>query len=599
MRIKRTIRSLLLLASMVLGSLASSNLSAGTLETEVDREKIIDGESIVLYITGTDLTSFPDTSALLARFRIIHSGEAFSNSIINGKRTAGFKIRLELQPLRTGAATIPAFTVDGVSSEPIVVEVVPQGTPGVEPRDRVFAEISVDNDSPYVQQQIVLSLKIFDDVGLASADPVLESNSDLQVEPLPLSGEVLEERDGVQYLVHTFRYAVFPQKSGELTVDSIRIPASIVDKHFGSNSLLRSTPMRRIELRTNPLTLNVKPRAPASTSGWWLPVRSLELNHKWSEDIQSAKAGEPLTLTFELLAVGSTSTQLPEIPMPNVPGLKIYADTPQLGSRPRQNDLVSLRREKWSVIPGKSGLITLPEFVIKWWDTTNDVERELVFEAQELQIAAGELSPDQTAVEPDPESVVEAKPAVTDVAQVEDDQLAIQATDSDAAARTSADGFGGHFLRSSETVPGLWRWLAIAAMLAWLLTLIAWWWSRRMKKPATRQQNTDDNRREDEYWKELNALSGSEDIKAYSGVVLQWAQSRWPEASVHNLPEIGVRLGSPQLTDSMRQLDQQRYSGQEYGNTASVRQIHELLKSALKKDRQRLQSLLSDALPQL
>jgi len=160
-----------LLAAMLL--LFTNSVLAATLETEVDRETVIDGESVVLYITGSDLSDIPDTSPLLPNFRIIHSGVSSNQQIVNGVATRGFQVRLELQAKNTGSSVIPALSVDGVSSKPIAVTVVPRGTPGVEPRDKVFVELTVDNESPYVQEQVVLSLDLFDDGKLASADPTL------------------------------------------------------------------------------------------------------------------------------------------------------------------------------------------------------------------------------------------------------------------------------------------------------------------------------------------------------------------------------------------------------------------------------------------
>jgi len=91
-----------------------------------------------------------------------------------------------------------------------------------------------------VQEQVILLLKIFDDGNLASADPNISGNSDFQIEQLPLGREQIVERDGVQYRVNTFRYALFPQKSGEITIDAITIPASIRDASYGGNLILRN-----------------------------------------------------------------------------------------------------------------------------------------------------------------------------------------------------------------------------------------------------------------------------------------------------------------------------------------------------------------------
>ncbi len=591
---------------------------AAELSTEVDRTTVIDGESVVLYIEGTDITQLPDTSSLNTNFRIVQSGQSSSQTIVNGKSSRKITLRLELQPKSLGSVVIPAFTASGASSDPITIEVVPRGTPGVEPRDKVFAELSVDNRNPYVQEQVILSLKIFDDGNLASADPALTGNSDYQVEQLPLAREQIVERNGVQYRVNTFRYALFPQQSGEITIDRVRIPASIRDNSYTGNLILFNTPTRRIELTSDSITLEVKPRAAASTSGWWLPVKALELKHEWSSDISNAKAGEPLTLTLELQASGSTATQLPEIPVPDVPGVKIYVDNPEFGSQPDGSALHSVRREKWSVIPnqtGPDGTLTLPEVVVKWWDTVADIERRAVIPEQKLVVSGGASLPGASAdtgagaTANAANSQVQSQPPVSDVnKQAPGSSAESEAIESLLPAGSSVNAIGGDAANSqpnSQLVARYWLWVAVAAATAWLATLAAWWWSaRRRGNSADNDQQAVkayDKNAEQKMFKRLQSIASSGDTQAYSHAVLEWANTRWTEKPTRNLPDIGSRFEDSQLIDQMRLLDKLRYSGlQTDGQQVSLTEIHHSLESALRHDSSSSTSRTDQsALPQL
>ena len=121
---KRLAAPLLALAMLVLSLMTATIAYAAELVATVDRDTVIEGESVVLYIEGSNLRNTPDMSSLLQNFEIIHSGQSNSQSIVNGQRTSGFTMRLELQPKSTGALTIPAFSVSGVSSTPLTVEAV-------------------------------------------------------------------------------------------------------------------------------------------------------------------------------------------------------------------------------------------------------------------------------------------------------------------------------------------------------------------------------------------------------------------------------------------------------------------------------------------
>jgi len=615
----RHIKRLLPAIALLLSLIAANVANAAELSATVDRDTVIEGESVALYIEGSDLGNTPDVTSLLPNFDILHSGQSNSESIVNGKRSSGFTMRLELQPKSIGSLTIPAFSVSGVSSDPLTIEVVARGTPGVEPRDKVFAEVSVENENPYVQEQVILELKVFDDGNVSTGNPVINGNSEYQVQQLPGGREQIVEREGVQYRVQTFRYALFAQKSGDVTIDAITIPGGVRDPNYGGNLFLRSTPTRRIEVRTEPLQLSVKERSADNTASWWLPVQELALRHEWSDDISTAKAGEPMTLTLELVAAGATSTQLPEIPVPELPGVKIYVDNPDLRSRADADTLVSLRREKWSVIPNQSGEITLPEIVVKWWDTGADVERRAVLPPQVLQVEGapgsepadptGDAVADSGDVSSNDNAVTDAEPAAQPDAQADtqiagSDELPDTAnlTETNSLARTN-DAAMGLF---QNQISRLWFWLALAAMSAWLATLAAWWWSARSSKvDRGRSDAPSSNASEQKAFKKLRSLSRGQDATAYGSAVLKWAQLKWTREPVHNLPEIGVRLGSPELSSELRQLDQLRFSpsynsdNRTTSHAVSLNAIQVQLEAALKQSGTDTDIHSPHALPQL
>lgn len=92
-----------------------------TLTTKVERVSVIEGESIVLYITGSGLSAPPDTSGLLSSFRIVNTN---ATNMTRDKDSVSFQIRLELQPREAGILFIPSFFVDGIKSDQIIIDVV-------------------------------------------------------------------------------------------------------------------------------------------------------------------------------------------------------------------------------------------------------------------------------------------------------------------------------------------------------------------------------------------------------------------------------------------------------------------------------------------
>ena len=74
---------------------------------------------MTLYINGSAISRAPDISGLASDFVII------GKQINSDRGKDAFQIRLVLQPRKTGVLFIPSFTVDGVRSAGIMVNVSP------------------------------------------------------------------------------------------------------------------------------------------------------------------------------------------------------------------------------------------------------------------------------------------------------------------------------------------------------------------------------------------------------------------------------------------------------------------------------------------
>lgn len=563
--IKPAVSTLLALLLALTGGIlhAQSGSSAGQplLEASVERRTVIDGESVLLYIKGEHLTQLPDVSALSKQFDVLDSRRSNSQVVEGGVVKSQFLMRFELLPKHLGQTVIPAFTADGISTAPVTIEVVERGTPGAVPRDKVFAEVTLDKDSVYVQAQLVMSLHILDDGSLASVDPPLPVIPDVQVERLPGGDQRLETRNGEEYRVHTWRYALFPQKHGRIEIPRLKIPGSVRDPGYGGGLIMRSMATRRIQIRTGAVEFEARPRAAASTATWWLPVEGVELQHQWSADIASVTVGEPLTLSLALTTRGATSNQLPEIRPPSIDGLRIYPDVPDLQSQPEETGLLSRRQEKWSVIPQRAGEIVMPPVTLKWWDTKADVEREAVLPAQTLMVAE------------DPNSIVQNNPEGSDGAAAEPVAAVSQADPAPADDNQLLSAGNG----------SLWRTIAIFAIVGWLMTAVSWallaWRRRRVQARRAPKNSTLETQ-----WRELRQASENGDASLFRQALISWARRQWLGEPIAGPPDIAARLDDPELLSAFQQFEASLYADQ--SQAADTRQLFRSLQESLERRRQ-------------
>ncbi len=577
-------------AVLLSGLLVSGNAWAASLTAEVKKQTIVDGETVLLYVIGEDLREYPDTSALNKRFDIVGSRRQESQFVDNGVVKSRFTILLELQPKHLGVSEIPPFEADGQRSDAISIEVVQRGTPGVVPRDNVFAELSVDNASPYVQAQAILSLHVLDDGSLAAAEPEVPDIAEMHVEQIPGDAQRLETRDGVEYRVHTWRYALFPQRSGTYDIPRIKVVANVKDASYGGNLILRNSPTRRINFRSDSIQLQVKPRPSQNISGWWLPVKQLDLQKNWSADPGISQVGEPLTYSVVLTTSGATSTQLPEIKLPPVDGLKIYPDVPELASQPGDDGVVSRRTDKWSIIPQRAGKITLPEYKLRWWDTVADRERTTIIPAQELTVAA---------------SAADSSALVVDRSDTEPKQAEESSIPEPQVSSLSSQ-------LSSQLVPArnnLWAWVAAAVSMGWIATLVAWLFSARRNRKrlqASLAGASDDGSphsiSESQAMRDLTLLSSGADRPRYLAGLMSWSAAEWPDRPPVSVVDVGRRLRSSDLSIQLQQLESSIYSAQPSEIPLST--VHKILGDAIAQYRESkfaksTRAVADDLLPKL
>lgn len=554
---------------------------AASLKSEVKNQTVVDGETVLLYIIGEDLRSYPDTTALNRRFDIVGSRRQESQFVDNGVVKSRFTMLLELLPKHLGASDIPAFEADGQRSEKITIEVVERGTPGVVPRDNVFAELSIDNAEPYVQAQAILSLHVFDDGTLAAAEPELPDIADMQIEQIPGDPQRLETRNGTEYRVHTWRYALFPQRSGSYDIPRIKVVGNVKDPGYGGNLILRNTPTRRINFRSDSLQIQVRPRPPQSTADWWLPVRQLDLQETWSSDPATSQVGEPLTFSVALTTDGATATQLPEIKLPQVDGLKIYPDVPSLETQAGDDSVISRRTEKWSVIPQRPGNLTLPAFELRWWDTAADAERTATIPAQ--QFVVSDEVPAQSEIAPvQPVAELSAEVSETDVPKPS----------------------------TTSVLPGrqnLWAIVAVVMFAGWLITVLAWLLSARRSRavagPAVVSAETENAVTERQALRDLAALSESNQHERYLAGLLAWSAARWPQRPPVSVMDVARRLqqSNNELSIQLQRLESSVYAQRK--SSIDLKPVHRALTTAIdeydNKNKQQSRMAANDPLPGL
>ncbi|QGZ30702.1 BatD family protein [Stutzerimonas stutzeri] len=377
------------LTTLVFLLLLGFQAGAATLTARVDRTQLSLDETVELTLETGDSAAFgkPDLQPLDNLFKIFGSRQVNQLSASNGEARAVTRWLVTLQPRQTGYVVIPPLQLGEWRSEPITLNVTEPSTGGGDTLAPIFIDSSLDQETVYVQAQVVLTLRIFHSVSLyddSTLSPL--QMSDALVERLGEPRTYEKDINGIRHGVIEVRYALFPQKSGSLSIPAQLFSATTVaanGDYYGSR-FGKSTQVKSPEI---PLQVKPKP-ADYPADAPWLPATRVTLVEAWSPQPQDAQLGEALTRSLLVKAEGLSSAQLPPVESTVVPGLRRYPDQPTLNDAVTETGISGSREQREALVATRAGEFLLPSVELVWWNTVEDRLERSTLPERTLQVAA-------------------------------------------------------------------------------------------------------------------------------------------------------------------------------------------------------------------
>ena len=366
--------------------LAVSTLSWAALTATVDRSVIDSNETLQLVIRydGQVMTGQPDFSPLENDFEILSNNRQQQYSWVNGQSESYTDWTMVLMPKRTGLVLIPSlnFKKDVSNAVEIRVRSASAAAAGAG-KQPIYTETLVDKESVYIQEQLVLTHRLYTSVQLSDL-----SLSDLNVPDVILQkigdNQYQKTINGRNYLIVEIKYALFPQVAGKLVIPALRFGAyeSNGRSQFGGftnrgTRIFRSTESKIVDVNARPAHI---------AADQWMPSSEVQLAEQWSTDLNNLTVGEPVTRAIAISAAGLTGAQITPIQIIESDDYKIYPDQPQLQEQAKSSTIVGTRTETLAMVPGRAGEITFPAINVRWWDTVNQRMQTASLAAKTVQV---------------------------------------------------------------------------------------------------------------------------------------------------------------------------------------------------------------------
>lgn len=369
------------------------------------------GQAFTLTLTADEnISASPDLSVLNRNFKVYSTSVSRQNYIINGKSSASTVWQIGLIALNSGEQEIPAIKVGNESSNPLkitvtdgIVEDSAVKKASVKNGYKLQAEPVNQNEKYYVQQQINYDVVLTDNGSIVSGNPqFVTDNSDWII--LSLGNPQItniKSQSGTALRQITFKYALFPQKSGTLRIPEVWFEGYAGNKDNSLSNLLNqdifnlaiNTPSlfgfeTPVSLKADSQTINILP-VPAGYSGkWWLPAKQVELSAEWIGEKPEFKAGEAVSRLITLKASGVTENQLPEINFKPAEGIKQYPEQPSRQGKISGQMPMAEQTVVNVYVPDKAGKLVLPEISVDWYNTATQQVEKAVIPAEEISVAA-------------------------------------------------------------------------------------------------------------------------------------------------------------------------------------------------------------------
>lgn len=388
--------------------LCISQVQAATFTATVDRTQINAGESIELILESNDSSQFlaPDLTPLKPFFELISSKQINRFSTAQGFEEPVTQWVLTLLPKQTGFLIIPPLSLGERQSAPINLYIKESANLTTAPLEPVYIDTQLDQESVYVQAQILLTLRIYHAIPLfadSNLTPLLLDNA--RVEPLGKPRTFEQHINGVRHGVIEISYAIFPQQSGLIEIPEQTFSATLAGHDPHSLTPFSAQPGQRIEVKSARIPLQVKdiPKDYPEHAAW-LPARQLSLEQSWTPSLDTAiSTGTAITRLLKVHAQGLPGSQLPALTPPPASAYTVYVDQPSFGHQFAEQGLVSHRDERQAFVFQSVGQHSLTAIKLPWWNTSTDQLEYAELPAQTLQVTTAVLSnpADLTAVASD------------------------------------------------------------------------------------------------------------------------------------------------------------------------------------------------------
>ncbi len=310
-----------------------------------------------------------------------------SKTFVNGRLSQSFAYTYRIRATKVGQLTIEKASIKVgnrlYTTTPIKVKVIKENPTLAGEQQPIFIKPEFSVEEAYIGQQVEVTFNLYSKKKLLSAD-VLSVPKFSGTYALPINffrlGERIEVVNGQQYVVQPIRkYAVFPQREGEINIDELAVFVKVLDKSGNFPQVFETEVVSKATV---------------------FPVRAFEdtpkdfiggvgrFNFDATLIKEKLSTDESTTLTWDIIGTGDMKA----IQVPDLEQLKKYFEVydPAINSDTEENDNIIVGRKvmTFQLVPKKTGKFQyVPKFT--YFDTNSEQFETISADTFEIIITKG------------------------------------------------------------------------------------------------------------------------------------------------------------------------------------------------------------------
>lgn len=491
---------ILICLAIILLLLLSQPSFSKQVTVRTDHQQVQMGDIITLMVeTDFSTQAEPDFDQMQDQFDLLGTQRSNQIQITNGNYQSITRWVLHISPKQVGELVIPPFKIEGILSQPLMIEVADTQHPSGQNRGSSFLESSLNLNQVTVQQEVLFTLRFYHQGRFIDGNIRPPVFKDALSEPIQNQFHYQTQIGGERYEVYQWTWVFYPQKSGDFVIPPQAFYGRI--QYQGR--------LKQVKDQTQPIVLVVQPKPSAYPQGSaWIPAESLELTEDWQIN-QPIRIGDALTRTVTLRTQGQLHSQLPEWNFANQAAYHLYPEPEQAENKITEQGVESQKSLSMTLVPTQAGNLIVPELKLHWWNTQTDQLETTTLPAKTLTILPALTSQNNASATP-PEN------------------------DSRETLMTSAKPLP----QSTETTG--WQ-IAVGALMGlWFITVLGFsFWIVRLHNQLKQRAEGAEDAENNQAWSKLSDKSAVlcqktltlKDAKALFIVVLAWQQSHPNQSS--------------------------------------------------------------------